>query len=777
MVKGGADVVDLYAHNRAAYESALRLLKKTGKAAIVHPTGTGKSYIAFQLVADHPKELILWLSPSEYIFETQCESLKRQAPEISLKNVRFYTYAKLLRMTDADRRSIAAQHPSYIILDEYHRAGEQEWSTALQKLLCICSGAKLLGLSATNIRYLDKQRNMADELFDGHIASEMTLGEAIVRGILPAPKYVTTVFQYDKDIVKYEQRVKNLRSPGLQAANEKYLEALRRALEKADGLDKVFEKYLTRGKYLVFCANVEHMNAMMARAPSWFAAVDAQPHLYSAYSDDPAASAAFSRFKADDSDHLRLLFCIDMLNEGVHVPGISGVILFRPTISPIIYKQQIGRALTSGDEGTPLIVDVVNNIEGLCSVSFLQSEMSTAIQRLYAAGEAEAVVTERFEVVEQSQDCRRLFEQLESSLSSGWEQYYQAAVRYQGAHGNLLVPKRYITPEGLSLGSWISTQRSVRSGRVPGNLSESQIMRLDALGMVWQNRLEVAWEDAFAHAAAYKEEYGNLLVPAQYLSPDGFRLGRWISNLRQQRANGERKGLLTAKRIAKLDFLGMAWNAVSEKWEKNYAEAVHYYNEHGNLNVPANYKTESGFSLGAWLRNLRRIYREKPETLDDTQITRLEAIGMLWGDRNDAQWMTAYQAAKSYFLQYGNLNVPIKYTASDGTALGKWVARQRAAYQHPEKEHGRLSPERIRLLEQIGMQWQRPGDWDDRYALVQGYLHDHGDLKIPIKYKTKDGILLGNWLYRQRRIYEGKAPGKLNARQRERLRTLLDIEK
>lgn len=89
--------------------------------------------------------------------------------------------------------------------------------------------------------------------------------------------------------------------------------------------------------------------------------------VYEAYSDDPGTDKAFADFKVDESDRLKLLFCIDMLNEGVHVEGISGVILFRPTISPIIYKQQIGRALTAGENSTPLILDVVNNFEGLCS--------------------------------------------------------------------------------------------------------------------------------------------------------------------------------------------------------------------------------------------------------------------------------------------------------------------------------------------------------------------------------------------------------------------------
>ena len=61
-------------------------------------------------------------------------------------------------------------------------------------MLSLYPDAKVLGLSATNIRYLDNKRDMADELFDGRIASNMTLGEAIVRGILTPPKYVLSVF-------------------------------------------------------------------------------------------------------------------------------------------------------------------------------------------------------------------------------------------------------------------------------------------------------------------------------------------------------------------------------------------------------------------------------------------------------------------------------------------------------------------------------------------------------------------------------------------------------
>ena len=150
----------------------------------------------------------------------------------------------------------------------------------------------ILGLSATNIRYLDNQRDMAVELFDGNIASEMTLGEAIVRGILNAPKYVLSIFSYQKDLEKYQRSVRSAKNKAVRDEAKRYLEALRRALEKADGLNEIFANHITdhHGKYIVFCANYEHLCEMTTLAREWFSKVDTDPHIYTAYSDDPATS-------------------------------------------------------------------------------------------------------------------------------------------------------------------------------------------------------------------------------------------------------------------------------------------------------------------------------------------------------------------------------------------------------------------------------------------------------------------------------------------------------
>nr|MBO6295546.1 hypothetical protein [Schwartzia sp. (in: firmicutes)] len=321
--------IDLFPHNQSAYAAALAMLEKTGKAAVVHPTGTGKSFIGFKLCEDHPDKRVCWLSPSEYIFKTQQENLIACGAEIP-QNITFYTYAKLVLLSEEELTEIK---PDYIILDEFHRCGAEIWGQGVARLLEMYKDIPVLGLSATNIRYLDNQRDMADELFDGNIASEMTLGEAIVRGILNPPTYITSIYAYQKDYEKLKVRTQKAKSQAERDKAEKILERLHQALENAEGLDEIFEKHIkdTKGKYLVFCANLAHMKKMKAKVKKWFGNIDKSLHIYTAYADDPATEQAFKDFKQDNSNHLKLLFCIDMLNEGIHVEGVSGVILFRPT--------------------------------------------------------------------------------------------------------------------------------------------------------------------------------------------------------------------------------------------------------------------------------------------------------------------------------------------------------------------------------------------------------------------------------------------------------------
>lgn len=143
---------------------------------------------------------------------------------------------------------------------------------------------------------------------------------------------------------------------------------MRRIVEHAEGIPALFAKNMTKkdGKYIVFCKDKQHMDELIESSKEWFANIDTNPEIYSVYSGEGYSEKVnkntIKSFEASKSKHLKLLFSVDMLNEGLHVEDISGVIMLRPTDSRIIYLQQLGRALSSDTSREKTIVfDLVNN--------------------------------------------------------------------------------------------------------------------------------------------------------------------------------------------------------------------------------------------------------------------------------------------------------------------------------------------------------------------------------------------------------------------------------
>ena len=749
----------LYQHNSEAYEAAVKMLKNTGKAAVIHPTGTGKSFLGFKLCEDHPDKTICWLSPSRYIFETQLDNLASAADGYRPQNIWFCTYARLMNLSEEE---LAAIDPGYIVMDEFHRCGASKWGQGVARLLRHYPKVPLLGLSATAIRYLDNQRDMSDELFDGHIASQMTLGEAIVRGILNPPRYVLSLYSYKGQVEKIGAKIQKLQNNARREQAEEYLEQLRRTLDKAEGLDQIFYKHMTdrRGKYLVFCTNFNAMQDALDKIPEWFRLVDTAPHVYTVYAEDPASVRSFEAFRTDnDRNHLRLLFCIDALNEGVHVEDISGVILLRPTVSPIIFKQQIGRALSASRRTEPVIFDVVNNIENLYSIDAIKEEMDTAAAFLRETYGEKLIINETFRITDELQSCRELFRTLEERLTASWDVMYQEAKNYYAKQGDLVPPIDYITPTGHALGRWLYTQR-INYAKHDPSLTETRIQALEAIGMNWSNADERTWVGFYKAAKAYYKANKNLDVPTAYHTGTGLALGRWIRAVKDKYAQGR----LPDERCKALEAIGMRWEASRPaRWNDFYEQAEKYYQEHQDLNIPADYITRTekgaGQKLGAWI-SAQRVSYSKGRLTDD-QIARLEAIGMCW-DRYQSKWEQGYEYCRRYIQEHGDINtVPVGFTYDDFKLL-TWIRTQRN-----RKRAGKLSQDRIEKLEAIGLEWDVfSALWEKGYLHAVEYKEKNGNMQVAANYVCPDGFRLKTWLNNQ--AYKNKN-GKLSEEQKEKL--------
>ena len=224
-----------------------------------------------------------------------------------------------------------------------------------------------------------------------------------------------------------------------------------------------------------------------------------------------------------------------------------------------------------------------------------------------------------------------------------------------------------------------------------------RIAALDALGMVWTVP-DYLWEENYAACMAYYRAHGNLDVPSGYKTKDGQCIGIWLIRQRRMREGKTNGPALTEDQIRRLDAIGMVWeNQYARGLEKGLAEAKTYYERHGDLKVPASYISASGYKLGAWIYEQRKKRTEG--RLEQSKVLKLDALGMDWADA----WSRKYAIAKRYYQEHGNLDVP-RDLVIDGVWLRKWLNEQKQAYHG--KRSRPLSAEKVRLMEELGMQWE-----------------------------------------------------------------------
>lgn len=408
--------IELYPHNQKTYDKLCEMLEGSDRACVVQPTGTGKFVIIAKMVQDNPKKRFLLLGTNEYMFADQMANLADFAPGFTPENLQFMTYAAAMV---AARNEAAVPEYDVIIADEFHHCGAPEWGKGVQHVIKSNPEAKVIGFTATPIRYSDNGRNMADEMFGGNVASSMELEEAWLRGILPIPKYIIALYDAPKELGELKVSIEKVRDKKKHSKFVKKYEELRRSLQDADGIDRIIAKHIEKpdSKVIVFCPSEAKLNEFMLLTHEWFGGVSDEIHVYKTINNDPYASLSFKNFKADDSGALKVLYCINQLNEAVHVKGIDAIVMVRPTQSPIIFHQQLGRVLSSGGNRTPVVFDLCNNFGTLGGITGMQERMERKYEDMKEQGEETAYIPKDFMVIDEIKDPRELAEELREAVN------------------------------------------------------------------------------------------------------------------------------------------------------------------------------------------------------------------------------------------------------------------------------------------------------------------------------------------------------------------------
>ena len=299
------------------------------------------------------------------------------------------------------------------------------------------------------------------------------------------------------------------------------------------------------------------------------------------------------------------------------------------------------------------------------------------------------------------------------------------------------------------------------------------------------------WMKKYKLAESYYKHHGHSNIPQNFKTTNGYEydeesinLGSWINNQRNA-YKGQGNCKLTEEQKKLLEKIGMVPDVHSDNWQKKYKLAESYYKHHGHSNIPKNFKTtngyeynEQGVELGIWIIHQRQAYKgQGTNKLTEEQKKLLEKIGMV-PDVHSDNWMKKYKLAEFYYNHYGHLNIPQNFKTTNGyeydeqgVELGIWISTQRQAYKG--QGTNKLTKEQKKLLEKIGMVPDVHSDnWMKKYKLAESYYEHHGNLEIPVRFKTtngyeydEEGINLGNWINTQRNAYKGQGTHKLTEQQ------------
>ena len=726
--------IELYPHNQAALNHLEEALKYTRRAAVIQPTGTGKSFVALAFIERRPNNSFLYLAPSTHIFN----QLKHHAGHTDvLLHTTMMTYQKLCLLHEDE---LGKLEPDYIILDEFHRCGADDWGSAVDHLLALYVECFLIGFTATPVRYLDKAgtRDMSEELFHGSIASYYTLQDAINDKVLPVPHYVLGDILMNERVSSLETALTQVASYGrARTAGYSLLESLKRNMAEAQGIDEIFKCHMPNrfAKLIVFCRNLEHIAQCREDMHRWLGP-GKKIREYVCRSDEKAADIELNAFAGDNERNaIRLLYCVDMLNEGIHIKDVDGVVMLRPTISPIVYLQQIGRCLACSSDGStsPVIFDLVNNYESARIEESGQRVFNIEFSHHPSSGKGKNTpipfymsgVPTQFEAILEKFD--HLF-----TRAGRWDFCYSILQEFYHEYGQY--PHSRTCYRGIKIGRWLSEQILYIQHN---SLSVARKERLEMLPgwstfLIERQPTRRTFDDYYKELLVYFEREGHIDIPQSYINPStGCKLGLYLTRLRNIRKKTDR-GHLSQDQINRLNALGMKWVKREHPYrdfDYYYQQLIKFYRREGHIKVPTRFiDPDTGCHLGNFINCVRQAKRGTGHdiVLTDRQIEMLNDLGMVWQvQASPLPFDTYYEELLRYYRREGHIRVPGNYIVPEnGCKLGKFIQRMRAI-RAGTASSGFITQEQIAKLDAMGMVWNASNSKKnlEERSCRNGYFH------------------------------------------------------
>ena len=669
------NILNLYEHNEEISSKVFDAFNKDEKrVAIVQATGTGKSYVALNLLLKYKDKKALYIVPSNAIIEHLKEIISKNnlSIEKDFPNLEFRTYQSLINLS---KEELSKLKVDLLVTDELHHLGAPVWGKRINDIVETHPDMLLFGMTAYTVRdrATSYERDMTnpdtDELFSGKVVSYYDLCDAMIDGVLPKPIYKSAYINLEsfaEELEKYLDDPKLSKKDYLEC--KKLIEDTKRQITKAPGIKEMVRKNIKpNGKYIYFCPplseeNKNDIDTIMNEVREWFSDYDVEFYKTTSKNQEQGKQNRDAFYNDLDLDgnstkhKLRIMFAINQYNEGVHAPGVDGVILGRSTSSDIVFFEQIGRALSVKENTKEKYEDYQN----LFRNELLEIAKKQNIQVTSNMTKDEIIERLLSPVIIDLTNNIEYIEELENNLKD----------RVKEIQKSLGHNKRKIKIRNLNFDIMVENK----------NLFE-------VLKYVRDRLRPNTWELNYSLAKIYFEKNGNLEISSKFKTlngtdedENGYNLGWWLVNQRQM----YKKSKLSKEREELLEKIGMRFETRDndEVWNQMYMLAELYFKEYGNLEIPYKFKTlngtdedENGYNLGVWLVRQRQMYKKGKLSPERKEL--LDQIGMIWEirkrkDKNQElcnEYLIPYEEvenisynelyAKTMYLLDNNINIII----------------------------------------------------------------------------------------------------------------------
>lgn len=424
--------VELREHNQETYKDLKNQISLYGRTCVVQPVGTGKSYLLMKLLQDYYDSFKVVVNPSAMMLD-------------NFKNKPEWVENKTLTCTYNGLKKLVEQIKTYnlkgiklIMLDELHRAGATNWGKYVNELMELLPNAIVVGFTATPIRFLDKKRDMVQELFKGISCGNLSIQQCIDRGILPHINYVLGLVEVQKSLAKL--RLKVSKSDKAQELKDETLENIDNYSEnwnRDEYIINILKEHIgncveKNYKHIVFMPSISMANEMTETVRDWFETVYKDKcavniyNINSSNKDSDSKMLEFSREKA--AGEIDVLINVNMATESFHIDNMKSVVMLRYTNSPNLYMQQLGRALACGGEDV-YAFDFIGNVSAIDTVTDflngLESRVSNVLKgEVYERAKQNAnKLFKRFD--DNTDELRGLMKQVDKLMLGKWDTYME----------------------------------------------------------------------------------------------------------------------------------------------------------------------------------------------------------------------------------------------------------------------------------------------------------------------------------------------------------------